>query len=57
MNLHKFYVRLFGERDTIDEALEYALLIAKASDNPAAVMTAVHVVLNTAIRLTKEQPQ
>lgn len=37
---------LFATRSTVDEALEYAYSIARASDNPAAVMTAVQVVIN-----------
>jgi hypothetical protein len=40
-------VGLFAKRDTMQEAFEYASQIADASDNPAAVMTALHVVLNT----------
>ena len=38
---------LFGERDTIVEAYEYVETIANASNNPAAVYTAVHVLMNT----------
>ncbi len=38
---------MFATRSTVDEALEYAYSIARASDNPAAVMTAVQVVINT----------
>ena len=38
---------LFASRDSIKEAILYAYDIAKASDNPAAVTTALHVVLNT----------
>ncbi len=38
---------MFATRSTVDEALEYAHSIARASDNPAAVMTAVQVVINT----------
>jgi len=38
---------MFATRSTIDEAFEYAHMIARASDNPAAVMTAVQVVINT----------
>lgn len=38
---------MFASRDTIDEAFEYAYSIARASDNTAAVMTAVQVVVNT----------
>ena len=38
---------MFASRDTIDEAFDYAYSIARASDNTAAVMTAVQVVVNT----------
>lgn len=40
-------VGFFAKRDTMQEAFEYAHKIANASDNPTAVMTALHVVLNT----------
>lgn len=39
--------RLFADRETFDEAMEYAHSIARGTDNPAAVMTAVMVVVNT----------
>jgi hypothetical protein len=39
--------RLFADRNNFDDALDYAYSIAKATDNPAAVMTAVMVVVNT----------
>ena len=38
---------LFADRASFDEAIEYAYSIAKGTDNPAAVMTAVMVVVNT----------
>lgn len=38
---------MFAGRDTLDEAFHYALDVANASDNPAAVITAVMVVCNT----------
>jgi hypothetical protein len=38
---------LFADRASFDEALDYAYSIAKGTDNPAAVMTAVMVVVNT----------
>ena len=38
---------LFAERDTLDEAWNYVELIAHGSNNPAAVYTAVQVMLNT----------
>lgn len=47
--LSAYYVGFFATHPTLAEALDYAYKIAKASDNPPAVMTAVHVVLNTAI--------
>lgn len=45
---------LMADRDTIDEAFEYALTVAKASDNPMAVMTAVYVVTNSIAKQLKE---
>ena len=39
--------RLFADRTSFNEALDYAYSVAKATDNPAAVMTAVMVVVNT----------
>lgn len=46
--------KMFADRDTLDEAYEYAWMIAKASDNPAAVMTAVAVVVNTIANYIEE---
>ena len=43
----QMYTPLFAERDTVKEAYDYAMSIAKASDNPAAVTTAIHVLMNT----------
>ena len=45
--LRKHTSNLFADRETLAEALEYAQTVAKGSDNPMAVMTAVMVVLNT----------
>ena len=39
--------RVFADRKTYDDAMEYAYSIAKGTDNPAAVMTAIMVVVNT----------
>ena len=39
--------KIFSKRDTVHEALDYAQMIANGTENPAAVMTAVGVVLNT----------
>jgi hypothetical protein len=41
------YSPLFASRDSIKEAIHYAYGIAKASENPAAITAALHVVLNT----------
>jgi len=38
---------MFAKRDSFDEAMEYAYLIAKGSGSTAHVMTAIQVVLNT----------
>lgn len=41
------YSPLFASRDSIREAYEYAQQIAQSTKNPAAVTTAIHVLLNT----------
>ena len=41
------YSPLFATQDSVGDAYNYAQQIAKASNNPAAVMTAVHVLMNT----------
>ena len=38
---------MFADRDSLKEAFEYVGELAKASDNPMAVWTAVMVVCNT----------
>lgn len=53
-DLTPYRIAMFSERQTMDEALEYAYMVARASDEPNAVITAIHVVLNTAIRLTEK---
>ncbi len=49
--LHALALRLkcnlFHTRETLSDAMDYAHKVAQASDNPAAVMTAVHVALNS----------
>jgi hypothetical protein len=45
---------LMADRETIDDAFEYALMVAKASDNPMAVMTAIYVVTNTIAKQLRE---
>ena len=57
--LRQYRVGLFATHASLDEALRYAMKIAKASDNAPAVLTAVHVVLNTVIAAataTQTQP-
>lgn len=39
--------KIFSKRDTLAEAIEYAQRIAKGTENPVAVMTALGVVMNT----------
>ena len=41
------YAPMFAERGDLREAFAFAHELAKASDNPSAVYTAVHVVANT----------
>jgi hypothetical protein len=45
---------MFAQRETLDEAFEYVDVIAKASNNPAAVWTAVQVVINTIAKTIEE---
>ena len=44
---HSIYAPMFAERASLKDAFAYAHEVAKASDNPAAVYTAVHVLANT----------
>ena len=46
---------IFADRETLDDAFNYAIQVATASDNAAAVYTAVHVVLNTATKLIEKE--
>jgi hypothetical protein len=39
--------RMYGKRETYTQAMEYAVSIARGTDNPQAVLTAVMVVVNT----------
>jgi len=52
--INEIHTPLMADRNTIDEAFEYALMVAKASDHPMAVMTAVYVVTNTIAKHLKE---
>jgi hypothetical protein len=47
-------VGLFADRDTITQAWDFAYQIAQASPNPAHVMTAVGVMVNTIAKVVKE---
>lgn len=38
---------MFADRETLAEAFDYMLDIANGTDNPAAVMTGMMVVVNT----------
>ena len=55
--MDKYTNELFASRETLDEALKFAYQIAAASDNKIAVLTAVHVVLNTAIQVAKQREE
>lgn len=39
--------RIFGDRESLQEAYNYVLTVAEGSNNKAAVLTAVHVMMNT----------
>lgn len=39
--------RIFGDRESLQEAYDYVLTVAEGSNNKAAVLTAVHVMMNT----------
>jgi len=45
---------MMADRETVEEAFEYAMMVAKASDNPMAVLTAVYVMTNTIAKQLKE---
>jgi uncharacterized protein YaaR (DUF327 family) len=49
------YSPLFATKESIKESISYAYSIAKGSDNPAAVTTALHVVLNTIAQHLEDQ--
>lgn len=55
--ISKYKCNVFADRDTLEKALDYAQNVAKAcgKGNEAAVLTAVHVVLNTAIGLVEKE--
>lgn len=45
--VYSIYAPMFAERETLKEAFSYAHELAKGSSDPAAVYTAMHVVVNT----------
>lgn len=49
------YNPLFATKESIKESISYAYGIAKVSENPAAVTTALHVVLNTISQHLEDQ--
>ena len=48
---------MVAERETFDQAMEYAYSVARASGDRVAVLTAVQVVLNTVSKLMLENEQ
>ena len=52
--VNAIHTPIVAKRDTIDEAFEYALMVAKGSEHPMAVMTAVYVVTNSIAKQLKE---
>lgn len=48
------YCELFADRDTYDEAQDYLIMVARATDNAPAVITAGMVLANTIIRIISE---
>ena len=52
--LKKYRNGMFADRASLNEALDYALKVARASDSPIHVVTAIYVVLNTVINELEE---
>ena len=46
---HSIYSPLFAEYSDLKQAYDYASKIASASENPAAVLTAIHVMMNLSL--------
>jgi hypothetical protein len=57
MDINGLYNGLFSSRPTIEEAYDYAWKVAKASDNPVGVMTAVQVVVNTLVKQLQQEEE
>jgi hypothetical protein len=54
---HSIYSPLFGERDSIEEAYKYITAMAQNSDEPIAMLTAVHVMMNTIAKQIEKMEQ
>jgi hypothetical protein len=48
---------MFGERETLKEAYAYVTKLAQSSDEPIAVLTAVHVMMNTIAKEIEKMEQ
>ena len=46
---------LFADRETLEDAFNYMHQVASGCNNSVAVLTAVHVVLNTAAKLIEKE--
>ncbi len=51
------YCGLFAHREDLNEAMTYVNMVAQASENPPAVVTAVFVYVNTLLRCLHENEQ
>lgn len=51
------YCSLFAYRNDLNEAMAYMNMVAQASDNPPAVVTACFVYINTLLRCLHENEQ
>ena len=54
---HSIYSPMFGERETLKEAYAYVTKLAQSSDEPIAVLTAVHVMMNTIAKEIEKMEQ
>lgn len=52
--LQSIHSPMMADRETVEDAFEYVMMVAKASDNPMAVLTAVYVMNNTIAKQLKE---
>ena len=54
---HSIYSPMFGERETLKEAYAYVTKLAQSSDEPIAMLTAVHVMMNTIAKQIEKMEQ